>query len=207
MVGPVVKRTAVVAPGGQVSMSVGPPDEEALLVAASRGDAAACRALVVRHQRAVFAQLRAMLAPVGRGAVVEDLAQEAFLRAFRALPRFVKDRRAKFKTWMLTITTRVALNELRRRRQRTQELDTVSEALASRRDDPAVGSALIGPAIEAALRELPDGFRAAFVLRELHDLDYGEIAKMLEIDRGTVKSRLSRARSRLREALAEVDHE
>src|SRR5689334_16017383 len=92
-----------------------PSDESALVAAAVGGDRSACRTLVRRYERAVFAQLRGVLLPSGRATVVEDLAQETFLRAFRALPRYTSDGRAKFSTWLLTIATRLALNELRRR--------------------------------------------------------------------------------------------
>ncbi|MCA9708347.1 MAG: sigma-70 family RNA polymerase sigma factor [Myxococcales bacterium] len=172
---------------------------------AQQGDAAACRALVLRHQRRVLGQLRAMLTPVGRGALVEDLAQETFLRAFRALPRFRGDGRASFGTWLVTIATRVALNELRRRPPRTECLDTVTESVDPGRFAAAERHAS-AQAIERAVADLSPAYRGAFLLRELHGLDYGEIADVLEIDVGTVKSRLSRARAKLRQALAEVHH-
>jgi RNA polymerase sigma-70 factor, ECF subfamily len=176
------------------------PRHDDTLARAQRGDRAACRDLVRRHERRVMGQLRAILVPAGRAAVVEDLAQETFLRAFRALPRFVGDGRARLSTWLATIATRVALNELRRRRPRAVELDTVAETLSSGRaqDRP---DAAVDRAIEQAIADLPPAFRGAFLLRELHGLDYAEIAELCEVDLGTVKSRLSRARARLREAL------
>ena len=144
-----------------------------------------------------------MLAPVGRAELAEDLAQETFLRAFRALPRFRGDGRASLGTWLVTIATRVALNELRRRPPRLECLDTVSESM--RTGEAAVAERhASAQAIERAVADLSPAYRGAFLLRELHGLDYAEIADVLEIDVGTVKSRLSRARSRLREALAEV---
>lgn len=181
-------------------------DAEALLRRAQAGDAAACRALVVAHQSRIFAQLRGMLRPVGREAMVEDLAQETFLRAFRALPRF-EGSASKIRPWLLTIATRVALNELRRRPGPTtgvEELDTIEERCEGERGHPAQTSRVIGRGLEAAVRELPDVYRAAFLLRELHGMEYADIAQTLDIDIGTVKSRLSRARARLRAAL--VDH-
>ena len=180
--------------------------DDLVVLRAQQGDAAACRTLVRMHQRRVLGQLRAMLAPVGRGGLVEDLAQETFLRAFRALPRFRGDGRASLATWLVTIATRVALNELRRRPPHTECLDTVTESVR-------VGQAAVierhasAQAIERAIADLSPAYRGAFLLRELHGLDYGEIAEVLEIDVGTVKSRLSRARAKLREALAEVQHD
>jgi len=172
---------------------------------AQQGDGAACRALVHRHQRRVVGQLRAMLVPVGRGEIVEDLAQETFLRAFRALPRFRGDGRASLGTWLVTIATRVALNELRRRPPRTECLDTVTESVGGG-EAAVVERHGAARAIERAVADLSPAYRGAFLLRELHGLDYGEIAEVLQIDVGTVKSRLSRARAKLRVALAEVHH-
>jgi len=177
--------------------------EDLVLKRAQQGDAAACRTLVLRHQRRVFGQLRAMLAPVGRAGMVEDLAQETFLRAFRALPRFQGDGRARLGTWLATIATRVALNELRRRPPRIECLDTVTESVHGH-DEAVADRQASAQAIERAVAELSPTYRGAFLLRELHGLDYAEIADTLSIDIGTVKSRLSRARARLREALAEV---
>ena len=173
---------------------------------ARRGDRHAWRGLVKAHQGAVFGQLRGMLNPVGRGAGVEDLAQETFLRAFRALPRF-EGEPSRLRPWLLTIATRLALNELQRRRVPATEVDTVREQwTAGGQGDPDRHAPVVGRAVQRAIAELPDAFRAAFLLREVHGLDYAEIATTLGVDLGTVKSRMSRARARLRAALAEVDH-
>jgi RNA polymerase sigma-70 factor (ECF subfamily) len=145
-----------------------------------------------------------MLAPAGRGGLVEDLAQEVFLRAFRALPRFVPQGPASLSTWLVTIATRVALNELRRRRPLIRDFDTVAETTAASRGQPV---APIGRAIVSAIADLPPAFRGAFVLRELHGLGYAEIAAVCEVDIGTVKSRLNRARAKLRAALGQVQDE
>jgi RNA polymerase sigma-70 factor (ECF subfamily) len=179
-------------------------DERHTIARAQQGDEAACRAIVERHQRRVLSQLRGVLVPSGRGAVAEDLAQETFLRAFRALPRFMVDERTNLGAWLVTIATRVALNELRRRGPAQARLDSIVEAFpASSRPD--LEAPIFGRAVARALAELAPAYRAAFLLRELHGLDYAEIATALSIDLGTVKSRLSRARARLRELLEEVD--
>jgi RNA polymerase sigma-70 factor, ECF subfamily len=180
-----------------------PPDEldELTLVRAQRAEAAACRALVVRYQTPVFAVLSRM---VGHDAArVEDLAQETFLRVFRALPTFSPHGPAKLSTWILTIATRLALDELRRVAPRVIPLGPQASAVAStaRTDDDANRREL-GHALAAALARLAPEMRAVFVLRELHDLDYDAIATALALDLGTVKSRLSRARAAMRDALA-----
>src|SRR5262252_7490429 len=89
--------------------------DDVTLARAQRGEAAAWRSLVEHYQRPVFALLSRMLAPSGRATLVEDLAQETFLRAFRALPAFDHAGRARLSTWILTIATRLGIDELRRR--------------------------------------------------------------------------------------------
>lgn len=157
----------------------------------------ACRQLVDHFQGLVFAQLRGMLLPAGREAAVEDLAQETFLRAFRALDRF-EGPTSGLRPWLATIATRVALNELRRRRPKMEVVDPSHETIPAQSGDPR---RVVGRGVMAAIAELPDAFRAAFLLRELHGMDYAEISEVLQCDLGTVKSRLSRARARLRQAL------
>src|SRR5688572_18877014 len=185
---------------GQAAESEEGNGEAVWLARAKAGDEAACRALVTAHQQRIFAQLAGMLRPVGRVALVEDLAQETFIRAFRALPRF-EGPPNKMRAWLLTIATRVALNELRRRPAATSDLDVAASEEALH---VAQSSSVIGRGLEDAVRDLPDVYRAAFLLRELHGLDYAEIAEILEVDLGTVKSRLSRARARLRAVLRQV---
>jgi RNA polymerase sigma-70 factor (ECF subfamily) len=181
-------------------------DEATLVAAAANGEPAAFRALVRRYERAVFSQLRAVLLPSGRTSLVEDLAQETFLRAFRALPRYVGDGRAKFSTWLLTIATRLALNELRRRQGVLFDFDTM-DAQPATEGDPRRDAPMIGRGIEAAVMSLSPPLRAAFLLRELHGFEYAEVATALDVDLGTVKSRLSRARARLREILGDASGE
>lgn len=182
-----------------------PADEldELTLRRAQRGDPAACRALVERYQRPVFALLSRMLGG-GRRPQVEDLAQDTFLQAFRALAAFSSAGPARLSTWILTIAARRAIDELRRRAPSTLlDADAVIGERAERGDD-AVRRAELAAAIQGALSALSPEHRAAFLLREYHGLDYAEIADAVGVDLGTVKSRLSRARAALRLALAEV---
>jgi RNA polymerase sigma-70 factor (ECF subfamily) len=166
---------------------------------AQRRDPAAWKALVVRYERRVFALLSRMLGG-GRRAQVEDLAQETFLQVFRGLDGFTANGPARLSTWILTIAARRAIDELRRREPRLLPED----APAAARPDDALRRGEIAAAIERAVADLSPEYRAAFLLREYHCLDYAEIAAALAIDPGTVKSRLSRARAALRAALAEV---
>jgi RNA polymerase sigma-70 factor (ECF subfamily) len=174
--------------------------DDATLRRASAGDRDASRALVKMYEVRVFALASRMLA--GRGhATVEDIAQDAFLQVFHRLAEWKPDGAARLSTWVLTITARRAIDELRK--QRPALLADIERTSDARGDDRAVRKELVA-AIEAALRELPPELRAAFLLREYHGLDYAEIASALSIELGTVKSRLSRARAALRALLAEV---
>jgi RNA polymerase sigma-70 factor, ECF subfamily len=175
------------------------------LARAQRGDPAAQQTLVETYQRRVFALLTQLLVTRGRAGLVEDLAQETFLRALAALPRFSPDGPARLSSWILTIATRLVLDEEKRRRVPSIPIDTPGLVLAG--GEPA-DLGLVRRERAAAIRRAVEALgaeqRAVFVLRELHDLSYEEIAEALRIDVGTVRSRLSRARAALRDALAEV---
>jgi RNA polymerase sigma-70 factor, ECF subfamily len=170
--------------------------DELTLRRAQRGDERAWRDLIERYQRPVHALVWRLLAGRARHRV-EDLTQETFVRVLKALPRFDPAGNATLSTWILTIATRLALNELRR--PETVELD--HDPVGHDRADAADERRRLGAAIANAMAALPDPQRAVVVLREYHELDYADIAEMLEIDVGTVKSRLSRARTALRESL------
>lgn len=164
----------------------------------------AFRAFVVRYERAVFALVSRI---VGRGEHVEDLAQEAFLRAFRAFPTFDLQRAARPSTWLLTIATRVALDARKRRGRREEPVEDVSTFPHSDANpETQLSRAELGRAIERAAAALSDDQRAAFVLAEYHDLSIAEIAEALELPENTVKTRLFRARQHLRESLKEARH-
>lgn len=178
--------------------------DEVTLRRAQRGEEDACRSLVERYQRPVFALLHRMLG-AGRGGRVEDLAQDTFLHVFRALSGFAPLGPARLSTWILTIASRRAIDELRRegraevRAAPLGEDDAISPARA---DDGARGRDLAARVAAAVGRLAPDQ-RAALLLREYHGLEYAEIARALDVDLGTVKSRLARARAELRRALAD----
>jgi RNA polymerase sigma-70 factor (ECF subfamily) len=180
--------------------------DELTLRRAQRGEPAACRALVERYQRPVFALLHRMMGSARRDRV-EDLAQETFLSVFRSLGQFAPLGPARLSSWILTIASRRAIDELRRGGEPPVELARDSEerlASPARADDRARRRDL-GQRVERAVGELAVEYRAAFLLREMHGLEYAEIARALSIDLGTVKSRLARARAALRAALADLE--
>jgi RNA polymerase sigma-70 factor, ECF subfamily len=164
-----------------------------------RGDPAAFETLVSRHQHRVFGVALRML---GNRADAEDAAQEVFLRAHRGLAAFRGD--AKLSTWLYAIAARLCLSRLgegERRLIRANEdaLARVADAEA----DPA--RQLEEDEREAALRraiaELSDDRRMVVVLRDLEGLAYEEIAQVLGLELGTVRSRLHRARRDLKDKL------
>jgi RNA polymerase sigma-70 factor (ECF subfamily) len=149
----------------------------------------------------VFAFLSRTL---GAGPHVEDLAQEVFLRACRALPRFDRGGAARPSTWLLTIASRVAIDA--RRKRRVPSLPLEPDVIAAAPDTPETERrrAEIGRAVARAAAELPEDQRDVFVLAEFHGLDMSEIGSVLSIPEGTAKTRLYRARERLRALLRGV---
>jgi RNA polymerase sigma-70 factor (ECF subfamily) len=169
------------------------PVDELTLRRAQRGDERAWRDLVTRFQQPVHALIWRVLSGRARHRV-EDLTQETFVRVLRALPGFDPAGPASLSTWILTIATRLALNELRR----PESAALADEPIATDRADVDIERQRLAAAIAAGVARLPAPYRVVLVLREYLDLDYAEIAAVLEVDLGTVKSRLARARAALR---------
>jgi RNA polymerase sigma-70 factor (ECF subfamily) len=163
---------------------------------AQTGREDALHEVVETYQDRVFGLVGRM---VGRSdpAMVEDISQECFLRTFRALHRFDPGGPARLSTWILTIATRLCLDHLRRARPVESEGPEPTTA-------PTSESRLRWASVQAALRRLPADLRATLLLRVVADRTVAETAEALGVDEGTVKSRLSRARARLREALGET---
>jgi RNA polymerase sigma-70 factor, ECF subfamily len=132
-----------------------------------------------------------------------DATQEALIAIVRGLPRF--DGRAAFSTWAYRIATNACLDELRRRRRRPEpvEPDLDRDTAWSERGPDLDRSVTDRLVVDDALAQLPADFRAAVVLRDLCRLDYAEIAEVLGIPPGTVRSRIARGRAVLALHLAE----
>ena len=132
----------------------------------------------------------------GNDADAADATQEALLAVVRGLPRF--DGRAAFSTWSYRVATNACLDELRRRRRRPDPGLPDDDALLGVDPTGAVDDAVVAElTIDAALQQLPPDFRAAVVLRDVCALDYAEIAEVLGVPPGTVRSRIARGRSML----------
>ena len=168
--------------------------------AARDGDRAALEALLRRHHDRIHAVCRRL---AGNDADALDATQEALIAIVRGLPRF--DGRAAFSTWAYRVATNACLDELRRRRRRPvvglPDGDREPAGRGHSADAPGIEVLPDRLAIDAALARLPEDFRVAVVLRDLCDLDYAEIAAVLDIPPGTVRSRIARARTQLAELL------
>jgi RNA polymerase sigma-70 factor (ECF subfamily) len=174
------------------------PTEERLLNACRAGDPLAFRNFVRRYEKAVFAFLSRA---VGPGAHVEDLAQEVFLRAYRALPTYDVGGSARVSTWLLTIARRLACDARRRRRVQVPLLEDEPAALAAGTPETEGQRLELARALAKAVAALPEDQLDAFILVEFHGLRMAELAEVLGIPENTAKTRLFRARERLRELL------
>jgi RNA polymerase sigma-70 factor (ECF subfamily) len=167
--------------------------------AAQDGDRDALDALLRRHHDRIHAVCRRL---AGNDADALDATQEALIAIARGIRRF--DGRAAFSTWAYRVATNASLDELRRRRRRpvpsvADDLDEQPATSAGRASTRSAGIEGLPDrlAIDAALAQLPLEFRAPVVLRDLCDLDYAEIAEVLDIPAGTVRSRIARGRAQL----------
>lgn len=174
-------------------------DEDAIL-AVLQGDREAFRPLVERY--APMARSFA-LRLLGHSQDAEDACQEAFVAAFRFLSRFDRGT-GRFSTWLLTIVRHRCLNHVRREVRRTSQADVADVAEDSPSPfDMAVTNELERK-LDQALRQLSWEQRTAFVLLELQELTVAEAARVEDVSEGTIKSRASRARGRLRKLLPEL---
>ena len=158
------------------------------------GDQSAFALLVNRYQRLAIGIVYRM---TGQSQLAEDLAQEAFIKAWVNLAQIRKG--SSFRSWLGRITTNVTIDYLRRSKPETE----LNERLAVQAESPParVLKSELRDRVRDAVLEIPAQSRAALVLREYEDLSYKEIAETLDIPMGTVMSRLSYARKRLREIL------
>jgi RNA polymerase sigma-70 factor (ECF subfamily) len=174
-------------------------DDADLVARAQHGDRAALDSLLDRHADRVHALCRRVIAHPEDAL---DATQEALIAIARGIARF--DGRSAFTTWLYRVATNAALDELRRRRRRPEpaDLSSAPEVAGAGAFDTEVADRLD---IDAALRDVPVDFRVAVVLRDLCDLDYSEIAEILELPPGTVRSRIARGRAVLAQRLGNRD--
>jgi len=150
-------------------------------------------ALYRAHAARVYTVVRRL---AGDDALAEDLAQDAWIRAFRKLHLFRGD--ASFGTWMYRLATNTALNRLRRRGRRDEvEQEAELTSSAADLDDAVINQRLLAEALD----RLPPGYRRVLVLHDLEGHTHEEIGELLDVAPGTSKSQLHKARARMRELL------
>lgn len=182
-------------------------NEAALIQEAQSGNLDAFNRLVLAYQDLVYGQAYRMM---GEAHSAEDAVQEAFISAYRSLRSF---RGGSFKSWLLRIVTNACYDELRwRKRRPTTPLEPVDEDdetiesphwLADPGESPeeAAERAELSSALQRCLDELPDDFRIVVILVDIEGFDYSDASNVIQKPLGTVKSRLARARVRLRDCL------
>jgi RNA polymerase sigma-70 factor (ECF subfamily) len=185
------------------------PTEEVLIQHVQNGDANAFYELVHPYERAVFL---AALSLVKNDADAEEVAQEAVMKAFKALPRFRQE--AKFSTWLIQIAINEAKMKLRKDRrhlyesleegQQTDDGDYMPRDFADWREIPseALEQKELREALAKALDSLPEKYRTVLILRDVQHLSIAETAQALGLSEANVKTRLCRARLQMRDALA-----
>jgi RNA polymerase sigma-70 factor (ECF subfamily) len=187
-------------------------DQEVVLMARN-GREAAYRELIRRYERPIFALLFRM---VRDRELAEDLAQETFIKALNAIESYRPE--FKFSSWIFKIANNAAIDHLRRRELDTLSLDGSPHAatpeamqatalqIGARQESPldAVEAKELGGAIEAAIGRLRPEYRSCILLRHVEGRAYEEIAEILDLPLGTVKTYIHRARNELRQSLAHL---
>ena len=188
-------------------------DDKALVARARKGSEAAYRELLDRYQRPVFSLVYRM---VRDRALAEDLAQEAFVRVFNNIERY--DPKYKFSSWIFKIASNLTIDHLRKKEPDTLSLEgsrhasTGEEAERSRitvvsgelNPEEYVEAQELGSEIEEAIGALRAEYRTAVVLRHVEGRSYDEIAEIMDLPLGTVKTYIHRARAELRDSLAHL---
>ena len=183
-----------------------PPDDVALVRASQGGDREAFGMLVDRHAPAVLSVATRMM---GAGADAEDVAQEAFVAAHKAIGGFKLD--SKFSTWIYRIAVNKCTDALRTRKAGVVSLDEdADDAAAIIGADEATPHSLLeqvelGAELERAVQALPRIYRESFVLRHVEGLGYDEMAAILGVPRDTLKMRVYKARTLLCRSLAHLE--
>lgn len=168
-------------------------DDAAMVAACRRGERRAMEALYHQYKRRVYGLVTRIAGPSD----ADEVAQDVFVRIYRGLPKFRGD--SQLGTWIYRLAVNAALSHVTRRAKRqTSGEDAMADVAAppSPRRDPRVAERL-----EAALAELPPGYRAVLVLHDIEGLSHEECASILGCRVGTSKSQLHKARSRMRELL------
>ena len=179
-----------------------PITDKQLLALAAEGDARAIRTLYDRFAPRVYAVVRRI---AGDDDLAQDYAQEAWIRAIRALPTFRGD--ARFSTWLHRIAVNAALQALRKTESRRKRERPAADgaAVPEIAVGPANGDAFLQGRLSQALDNLPEGMRRVLILHDVEGYTHEEIGDVLGVAAGTSKSQLFKARAKMREMLSMLD--
>jgi RNA polymerase sigma-70 factor (ECF subfamily) len=183
------------------------PSDEELITLFQNGDLSAFDELVARYKDPLFNYVARML---GDRVYAEDIVQETFVRVYRNRNRYQQV--AKFSTWIYTIAINLTKTELRRQSLRRffSLSGTVDEGKTLELPDlrmnleKTAGDTIVRQHIQEAIDKLPKSFKEVIILRDIQELSYDEISKIIGAPLGTVKSRVNRGRTRLQELLKEI---
>lgn len=173
-------------------------DEKAVIRRAARGDSEAFRQLVEAYQTSAYRMAARMCGPDS----ADDVTQEAFLAAWRGLPEFRGE--CRFSTWLYRLVSNAAIDCLRREKKHRDSGDIDDLELPDGGPSPQeqAEQSDTQETVRRAMECLSPEHRQVLVLRYMQELDYGEIAAALDVSEGTVKSRINRAKGKLREVLS-----
>jgi RNA polymerase sigma-70 factor (ECF subfamily) len=180
-------------PRPRVAATLG--DDSQLVAACRRGEARAMERLYHQYKRRVFGMAHRIVGPSD----AEEVAQEVFVRVFRGLAAFRGD--SALSTWIYRLTVNASLSHLAKRGRRQEVGDDGLTELPA--PPVAERDSALASRIEAALAQLPAGYRAILVLHDVEGLSHEECSAILECRVGTCKSQLHKARARMRELLGE----
>ena len=175
-------------------------DELRAIAQAKQGDAEAFEFLVRTYETSVY---RLALRMCGNAHDAEEVAQEAFVAAWKGMPSFRGE--SKFSSWLYQLTSNAAIDFLRRekRHRAATPLDDEVDLAAPGTPQQAAEEAELQQTLQQALDALTPEHRQIFLLRQMRQMSYEEIGRLLGLESGTVKSRLSRAKKQLRQILLE----
>jgi RNA polymerase sigma factor (sigma-70 family) len=169
--------------------------DDELVQSCLKGDRQSFRLLYRRHQQRVRQILYQLCDPP----TLDDLVQDVFLRAWKGLPKFQQN--SQFSTWLYRIAWNVAADRRQTLAQDRSRLQTIAQSISTQHDDPDIMQLHYQDLVRQGLESLSEDHRSVLVLHELEELPQKEVAEILEIPIGTVKSRLFHARSGMRKFL------